>query len=54
MTRIELLVKLARYTDLVDLVKLTTGRYMHSNIDLTFVFLKAVNKKLNQINDLTA
>ena len=51
MTQIELLVKLGRYGELIDLIKQTISRYLETNIDLTFVFLKAVNKKLNQIRD---
>lgn len=53
MTQIELLVKLGRYGELIDLIKQTISRYLETNIDLTFVFLKAVNKKLNQIRDST-
>jgi hypothetical protein len=51
MTQIELLVKLGRYDELIDLIKQTISRYLETNIDLTFVFLKAVNKKLSQISD---
>lgn len=53
MTQIELLVKLGRYDELIVLIKQTISRYLETNIDLTFVFLKAVNKKLNQIRDST-
>ena len=53
MTQIELLVKLGRYGELIDLIKQTISRYLETNIDLTFVFLRAVNKKLNQIRDST-
>jgi hypothetical protein len=52
MTRIELLVKLGHFGELVDLVKKTTSRYMTTNIDLTFMFLKAVNKKLREVSDV--
>ena len=49
--RIELLVKTGRFNEFVDLVKHATSKYMHSNIDLSFVFLKAANKKLSLITD---
>lgn len=54
MTRIELLVKLGRFYEFVDLVKKTVSRYITTNIDLSFLFLKAVNKKLNQVTDSSA
>ena len=47
MMRIELLIKTGGSQALVDLVKHSTNKYLPSNIDLTYVFLKATSKKLS-------
>ena len=52
--QVELLQKLHKDKELVTFVNQMTALFMKNNIDLTYVFLKTVLKKISHITDPTA
>jgi len=52
--QVELLQKLHKDRELVAFINLMTALFMKNQIDLTYVFLKTVLKKISYITDNTA
>ena len=49
--KVELVVRLGNFEEVTKLVQQVTTSFLHKHIDLTYVFLKTINKRLNFIKD---